>query len=85
MLEIQDMLIIKSKALNNHLPVYIENMFGVRTNIKNLSWFFHTLTLLAMVSNKWSIQQPRPGTLSRRLPNLISLKSFKAAVRKLCL
>ena len=33
---LQDMLIIIYKALNNRLPVYIENMFRVRINIKNL-------------------------------------------------
>ena len=33
---LQDMLIIIFKVLNNRLTAYIENIFRVRTNIKNL-------------------------------------------------
>ena len=29
-------MLIIFKAFNNHLPVYVENVFKVRTNIKNL-------------------------------------------------
>ena len=70
-------MLIIFKAFNNHLPVYVENVFKVRTNIKNLMGM-NKLVLphgnTGYGLNQWSIQQLRPGTVT-------SLKSFKVAVR----
>ena len=87
---LQDMLIIIYKALNNRLPVYIENMFKVRINIKNLR-SMNKLVLPHVNTAHYGIKSvvctatKAWNSLPDNYRTMTSLKSFKAAVRKLFL
>ena len=87
---LQDMLIIIFKALNNRLTLYIENMFRVRTNTKNLRGR-NKIVLPHVNTTRYGLKQvglySNQGLelSSRRLPNMTSLNSFKTAVRKFSL
>ena len=83
---LQDMLIIIFKVLNNRLTVYIENMFRVRTNIKNLRGR-NKLVLPHVNTTRYAGLKSVVYTATKAqksLPDdyrtMTSLKSFKTAV-----
>ena len=81
---IQDMLILVFKAVNNLLPTYLSDLFIIRENIKNLRG-----TNKLVIPN---VNTTRYGTKSvaftapkawNSLPDRLSLKDFKIAVRSM--